>query len=95
MQSSSRRFISFYCERCGFVRNFTKRAFEHRRHLAATILTCGLWGIPWAILARKDSQRPWRCCVCGSRQIPKAPSHESEPLAVEQPIRISPRRSVR
>jgi len=95
MQSPSRRFISFHCDRCGFVRNFTKRALEHRRHLAATILTCGLWGIPWAFLVGKDSRRPWRCCVCGSRQMPKAGTFESDPTVADQPIRISPRKSVR
>jgi hypothetical protein len=95
MQSTPRRFISLYCERCGFVRNFTKRGFEHRRHLAATILTCGLWGIPWTILAFQDSQRPWRCCMCGSRQMPKKGDAEPVPVTVEPPIRISPRRSVR
>jgi len=37
----------------------------------ATILTGGLWGIAWWLLYREEKQRPWKCCMCGTPQLPK------------------------
>jgi hypothetical protein len=37
-------------------------------HLWATVLTLGLWGIPWIALARRNGTRLWHCCVCGKHR---------------------------
>jgi len=62
------------------VRRFTKRGIDPHRHLVATILTGGLWGLPWWILHRHDAERPWRCCICCSVQDPKAEPPEARAL---------------
>jgi len=66
-----RHFTSFYCERCGQLRRFTKRGLETYRHVLGTIVTCGLWAIPWWFLRRREDEGPWRCCMCNARQTPK------------------------
>jgi hypothetical protein len=76
----NRHFTSFYCEYCRQLRRFTKRCVDHPRHLMATILTCGLWGIAWWILHRQDAQRAWRCCMCGTHQTPKEEPAEARAL---------------
>lgn len=74
-----RSFESLFCERCGFVRHFTKRKVDHKFHLGATVLTFGLWGVPWLVLAIDEARRPWRCSICGSRYLPKArPPHDGD-----------------
>lgn len=71
-----RSFESFFCERCGFVRHFTKRKVDHKFHFAATVFTYGLWGVPWIVLTIDEARRPWRCYICGSRYIPNPETAE-------------------
>lgn len=80
MPFRSRHYTSFYCERCGSVRRFTKHCVEHARHLIATVLTCGLWGIAWYLFSRGEKEEPWRCCKCGHRQMPKDPPEPESPV---------------
>jgi hypothetical protein len=76
----NRQFTSFYCEHCGRLRRFTKRCADHPRHLMATILTGGLWGIAWWFLYREEKQRPWKCCMCGTPQAPKEEPPDAKAL---------------
>ena len=94
-----RYFTTFYCERCSQVRRFTKRGPEAHRHWLATILTCGLWAIPWWIIRRREAARPWRCCVCKTLQAPQSEPQEARMLREQRksgpmPV-IAPRREFR
>jgi len=40
-----------YCESCRAERTFERPVPNHRLHLAATILTGGLWGVAWAAVS--------------------------------------------
>jgi len=71
-----RRYATSYCPRCEQMRRFTKRAMESRPHLLATVLTLGLWGLPWMVLARRNAARLWHCCVCGKHRKTLAPYAE-------------------
>lgn len=89
-----RHSTSFYCRRCGYVRQFTKRGIRHRRHLYATILTLGLWGPVWLYLHRREQRRSWRCHICRGRQRPaQAPAEAAMPLETAgAAMSITPRR---
>jgi hypothetical protein len=91
MPFRSRHYTSFHCERCGTDRRFTKQCVEHGRHIIATVLTCGLWGIVWYLTSRGQSEEPWRCCKCGHRQMPRdAPAPAVAAPSLRRP-RIEPR----
>jgi hypothetical protein len=84
----TRRFILFFCEHCQKTQRFTKRFPDFSRHLLATILTFGLWGIAWYVLHRQEAARPWRCCVCSRRQMPR--NAPLAPRPSRQRITIAP-----
>ena len=90
-----RQFVTFYCRRCGQPRRFTRRCVDGRRHLIATILTFGLWGIAWLLLRRRDAARPWHCCICSTNQEPMEEPPEARELRERQrsltPVPIQPR----
>jgi hypothetical protein len=87
---------SFFCRRCNQIRQFTKRRLNHRPHLIATVLTCGLWGIGWWLLLRQEQHRPWRCRICRGRQRsmnpPPTPDSSRERSDNLTSLPITPRR---
>lgn len=93
----TRIFASFYCGRCGQIRRFTKRCLDSRRYLVATILTGGLWGIVWWYQRQREKNRPWRCSICGTLQMPREEPPEAKALREQRksgPMQpISPRRT--
>ena len=88
-----RHSTSFHCRRCGHVRRFTKRGLDHRKHLYATILTFGIWGLAWLYLHRREQRRSWRCSICYGRQRTAQEPAEAAPAA--EPVTalpVTPRR---
>jgi hypothetical protein len=75
-----RQFTNFYCRRCHQVRRFTRRCSDSRRHLMATVLTLGLWGIVWHFFRRWDEARRWHCCICSTFQEPMEEPAEARTL---------------
>jgi hypothetical protein len=94
----TRQFTTFYCQRCGQNRRFTRRCTDGRRHLVATIVTFGLWGIVWLVLRRRDAARPWHCCICSTNQKPTDEPPEARELREQRKkqvtIPIQPRSSI-
>jgi hypothetical protein len=95
-----RHYTSFYCRRCQQLRRFTKRGLNHSRHLTLTLLSFGLWGIPWLFMRRKEKRRRWHCCICGAGQEPMeepptAKSMREKRKCESSPVEIRPRRNLR
>ena len=93
----TRKFTTFFCERCHQARRFTKRFPDFSRHLVATILTFGLWGAAWYVLHRREISRPWRCCVCSHHQMPNQLPNErakevrsDEARAIRRRVTVAP-----
>ena len=57
---------------------------SHWRHFFATILTGGLWLIPWIAVCIEATIRPWRCEVCDCHR-PVLPAPETKPLQSTEP----------
>ncbi|MEI9894261.1 MAG: hypothetical protein WDN28_10345 [Chthoniobacter sp.] len=88
-----RHSTSFYCRRCGQVRQFTKRGIDPHLHLIATILSLGSWGFAWLFLYYRDQCRSWRCAICRGRQRPtEEPPAMSAPRVPLTAIPLAPRR---
>ena len=88
-----RVFETRYCRRCQSEQEFSRRTIAHRWYLGLTILTFGLWAIPWVVSTLIVRRRPWRCTACGSRfsSVVAAPSPTTPEL---RPLQITPRQSV-
>jgi hypothetical protein len=56
---------SRYCDYCGQYTLHTCETFSGAWGCLLTILTGGLFLIPWIILAIFDQFKPWRCQRCG------------------------------
>lgn len=54
---------SFFCPRCKKHRQFQSERPNHILHLLATVFLCGVWFIPWIIIAAQE--RPFFCGDCG------------------------------
>jgi len=89
-----RAFDTRFCERCQCEREFTRKTAAHRWHLAATILTLGMWGVGWLAVAITEARRPWRCAVCRSRFVPEAKRHPQigQPTPDRDKLPIAPRK---
>lgn len=53
-----------FCMHCGQHRLVKAAGVNHILHLLLTVVTGGLWIIPWCILAMRAKK--WRCSECGS-----------------------------
>lgn len=57
---------SAFCASCNRQVLVRRETPNHVLHFLITALTCGLWGIVWAIIILSESGKPWRCTNCGS-----------------------------
>ena len=76
--------LKAHCPECKVQAYFSRQPFRRGPHIAATILTGGLWAIGWYFAAKRERRYPlWRCSDCGyemtveDRQI-KRESHRLE-----------------
>lgn len=56
-----------WCPQCGHEQVFKLRTPIHRYHAIASILTLGLWLIPWLVLTLASKSRRWECEQCAGR----------------------------
>jgi len=78
-----------HCPHCRRESVFIEGRVAHRKHLLLTIVTAGLWLVPWAAMILGKLLRPYRCQVCGWHKpefrkltpIPGAPKPEPPPTA--------------
>jgi hypothetical protein len=61
---------------------------NHLLHFIITFFTCGLWIIPWVLIAIEAEFRPFRCPTCGTAGT-NAPVQKSP--ATSQPVNQRPR----
>jgi predicted Zn-ribbon and HTH transcriptional regulator len=54
-----------HCPHCRRESLFVETRIAHRKHLLLSIVTAGLWLIPWAALIFGRLLRPYRCQACG------------------------------
>jgi len=54
-----------HCPHCGAERPFVPARVAVWRHAVLSVLTGGLWLVPWAAMLMGKSMRPWRCAACG------------------------------
>ena len=57
---------SAYCHVCQRQTLFQKPKLNHVLHLILTILTVGVWGLVWLVLAIAHAAKPDRCVTCGT-----------------------------
>lgn len=60
------RQTSAWCFTCQASRLGERQTASHGLHLAITVLTGGLWGPVWYVLANRTSALTYRCAVCGN-----------------------------
>ncbi len=58
-----------YCPTCQCVRLGRRETPNHLIHFLIFFFSCGLWVIPWAIMALTASSSPYLCTVCGTRGV--------------------------
>lgn len=56
-----------YCPKCGGTMPAEKSSPNHILHIILSIVTAGLWLIPYAIIAFESSFKPWRCQKDGTK----------------------------
>lgn len=56
---------SGYCPHCKKRVLAKKTKVNHILHVILAICTCGLWLIVWAVLGKKNENKPWVCSECG------------------------------
>lgn len=63
---------SAFCCRCRCAQEFRRVSVRHKLHLLLTVLTVGLWTVPWVMIYAGSIVEPWRCVRCGWRvwQVP-------------------------
>jgi hypothetical protein len=54
------------CSQCGTERLAIRSTPSHGLHAALTLLLCGAWAIPWAVLTIAHASG-WQCARCGAR----------------------------
>lgn len=67
-----------WCVHCGQQRLTHRQSTNHVLHLILTLVTLGLWGIVWAIVAFNNRSKPGRCSVCGSAVSAHQPQSVSQ-----------------
>ena len=53
-----------FCPACGSDNQISRRTLNHQTQLILTIVTLGLWAIPWLALWLYGKRIPWRCRCC-------------------------------
>ena len=54
-----------YCKNCQTTNKFCKVKANHTLHLILTIITLGIWLIPWSFIGGGSA---WTCDQCGSKE---------------------------
>ena len=54
-----------HCPHCRRESLFIETRVAHRKHLLLTIVTAGLWLVPWGALILGKMLHPYRCHACG------------------------------
>ena len=62
---------SGFCHACRSERQIYRRSLDHGFQFIVTLVTAGLWAIPWLALWIVSLRRPWRCQICW-RPVEKA-----------------------
>ena len=62
----------FFCCYCNSLQPFRKRRVDHLLHGVISLLTLGLWGTVWIVLLIRRVFRPWLCCTCGRKRLPRS-----------------------
>ncbi|MEO7319557.1 MAG: hypothetical protein ABIZ56_11260 [Chthoniobacteraceae bacterium] len=70
---------TLYCRHCRQEHSFRKPSVEHGENLALSIITAGLYLIPWAVACYRRMRSPWRCRVCSRSYRPE----ETQPVESE------------
>lgn len=65
------RLVQKYCNTCGKPTAHMQQRPNHILHLILSIVTAGLWLIPWAIMSL--NHKTPRCSVCGQKAGKSAP----------------------
>lgn len=71
-----------YCSECDEYRLFEKRVLSGLLGFTLTVLTLGLFVIPWTVILLLDATTPPRCQTCGalySRRRKDDDEKETEP----------------
>jgi hypothetical protein len=55
---------------CQEQRLTRRKGTNHVLHLVLTLVTLGVWGIVWAIVALTNRSKSARCSVCGAVAAP-------------------------
>jgi hypothetical protein len=77
-RKSKREGILAHCTFCGCERVFLRHHVRHARHFFGTILSLGLWLVPWLAICIEGALRPWRCEACGWHKPEfRVPLHEA------------------
>ena len=58
------QYRTLYCIHCRHEHSFRKPGVDHLQNLALSIVTAGLYLIPWAVACYRRLRSPWRCRVC-------------------------------
>lgn len=59
---------SAYCARCARPSLVARPGVNHVLHLVLTLFLCGVWFVPWMILALFGGGA-WRCQSCGGEDL--------------------------
>ena len=58
------RYRTLNCIHCRQEHSFRKPHVNHLESLALSIVTAGIYVIPWAVACYRRLRTPWRCRVC-------------------------------
>ena len=66
-----------YCRHCRQEQSFRKPHVDHLQNLALSIVTAGIYLIPYAVVCYRRLRSPWRCRVCrrSYRPVENEPSN--------------------
>src|SRR5512136_352956 len=58
--------VQMYCPECRRNVLGHKLTTDNLSHFVITLMTCGMWFPCWLIASAIDTNRPYRCPVCGT-----------------------------
>ena len=64
-QGSGNAGFAAHCPHCRRESIFVETRVAHRKHLLLSIVTAGIWLVPWAAMILGKLLRPYRCHACG------------------------------
>jgi hypothetical protein len=67
-QNNGLRTLKRYCYKCNKVTVFRKEKLNHLLHISISVLTAGIWLIPYLLLLVRNNRLPWVCLTCGFRR---------------------------